>query len=138
LPEEGLTPIHDRPDYDTSLIMHLRCSRDCLISYEGNFYSVPSDYAEESVMVKVTEGGKLLVLNEDGKTVAWHTLSAGSNQRVVVPQHYEGIPFSTGRPCRAGARQVAVADLTPVPWPDAPLVEVRPLGTYEDLVELGS
>lgn len=138
LPEEGLTPIHDRPDYDTSLIMHLRCSRDCLISYEGNFYSVPSDYAEESVMVKVTEGGDLLVLNEDGKTVAWHTLSAGSNQRVVVPQHYEGIPFSTGRPCRAGARQVAVPDLTPAPWPDAPLVEVRPLGTYEDLVELGS
>ena len=37
-----------------------------------------------------------------------------------------------------GARQVAVADLTPVPWPDAPLVGVRPLGTCEDLVELGS
>ena len=32
----------------------------------------------------------------------------------------------------------AVPDLTRVPWPDAPLVEVRPLGTYEHLAELGS
>jgi transposase len=138
LPKEGLTVIHDRPDYDTSIITYLRCSRDCLISYGGNFYSVPSEYAEERVIVKATEGGEVLVLDEDGEIIAWHTLSAGSNQRVVVPRHYEGVPFSPARSRPAAARQVAVPNLSPAPWPDAPLVEARPLGIYEDLVELAS
>ena len=138
LPNEELTPIHGKPDYDTSIIAHRRCSRDCLISYEGNFYSAPADYAGQRVMVKATEGGELLVLNEHGEIVAWHTLAAGSNQRVVVAEHYEGIAASSRKQRRAGARQVAVPDLRPTPWPDAPLVQVRPLGTYQDLVELGS
>lgn len=138
LPDEGLTPILGRPDYDTSLIVHRRCSRDCLISYEGNFYSAPSDYAGHSVMVKITEGGELLVLNEYGEIVAWHILAAGSNQRVVVPEHYDAITTSARRRRRVGARQVAVPDLRPTPWPDAPLVEVRALDTYQDLVEMGS
>jgi transposase len=138
LPDEELTPIHSKPDYDTSIIAHRRCSRDCLISYEGNFYSAPSDYAGQRVMVKATEGGELLVLNEHGEIVGSHTLAVGSNQRVVVAEHYEGIAASPRRQRRAGLRQVAVPDLSPTPWPNAPLVEVRPLGTYQDLVELAS
>ena len=138
LPDEGLASIYGKPDYDTSLIVHRRCSRDCLISYEGNFYSAPSAYAGERVTVKATEDGELLVLNERGEIVAWHTLSAGSNQRVVVAEHYAGIPFSSLKPRKAGARQVSVQDLTPIPWPDAPRVEARPLATYQDLAELGA
>jgi hypothetical protein len=138
LPEEGLVPIYNKPDYDTSHIVHRRCSRDCLISYEGNFYSVPSAYAGERVMVKATEGGELLVLNENGEVVAGHSVATGSKQRVVVAEHYAGISFSSSRRRRPGAHQVPVPDLTPIPWPDAPLVEARPLGTYQDLVELAS
>lgn len=138
LPNEGLTPIGGKPDYDTSIIVHRRCSRDCLISYEGNLYSVPSEYAGERVLVKATEGGQLLALNEDGEIVAGHSLAVGSGQRVVVAEHYEGIISSSRRPRRAGARQVAAPDLRPAPWPDAPQVEARPLGIYQDIVELGS
>lgn len=138
LPYEGLTPIHGKLDYDTSLIVHRRCSRDCLVSYEGSFYSAPSDYAGQSVTVKITEGGELLVLNEHGEIVARHALATGSNQRIVVAEHYEAIATSPRRRRRVGARQVAVPDLRPTPWPDAPLVEVRALQTYQDLVELGS
>jgi transposase len=137
LAEEGLAPIYDKPDYDTSLVVHRRCSRDCLISYQGNYYSAPADYAGERMMVKVTEGGELFVINEYGEIVASHSLAAGSNQRVVIAEHHANIPFSSSRPRRAGAQQVAVPDLTPIPWPDAPSVEARPLGIYQDLVELG-
>jgi hypothetical protein len=136
LPHEGLRSIDTMPDYDTSIIVWRRCSRDCLISYEGNYYSAPAAYAGERVMVKATEGGELLVVNEHGEIVASHRLTVGSNQRVVIAEHYAGIPFSAPRRRRAGARQVGVPDLTPMPWPDAPLVEARPLANYQDLVEL--
>jgi len=136
LPDEGLRSIDSMPDYDTSIIVWRRCSRDCLISYEGNYYSAPAEYAGERVMVKATEGGELLVVNAHGEIVASHILRVGSNERVVIAEHYAGIPTSSPIQRRAGARQVAVPDLTPMPWPDAPLVEARPLGVYQDLVEL--
>jgi hypothetical protein len=135
LPDEGLVPIHTKPDYDTSLVEHRRCSRDCLISFEGNFYSVPADYATQRVIVKVSENNTLTVLNQEGEIVAWHRLAEGSNQRIVVAEHYKGVHIGTRRRSRPGAVQVSSADLTPIPWPDAPSVEVRPLGVYQDLVE---
>lgn len=136
LPEEGLMSIHDKPDYDTSLIAYRRCSRDCLISYEGNLYSVPAEYAREPVIVKVTEGGELSVLNQQGEIIAWHPLAIGSKRRIIFAEHYKGLHLSTRTPGKPGALQVAVRDLTPAPWPDALAVEVRPLGAYQDLVEM--
>jgi len=135
LPDEGLMPIHNKPDYDTSLIAHRQCSRDCLISYEGNFYSVPADYVKQRVMVKVSEDGELSVLNQQGEIIAWHRLVSGSKQRIVVAEHYKGIHLGTRRRARPGAVQVSAADLTPMPWPDAPTVEVRPLGVYQESVQ---
>lgn len=135
LPHEGLLPIHDKPDYDTSVIDHRQCSRDCLISYEGNFYSVPAQYAKKRVMIKVSESGELSVLNQEGEIIAWHRLAAGSNQRIVVAEHYEGIHLGPRRRDRPGAVQISAFDLRPISWPDAPTVEVRPLGVYQDLVE---
>jgi transposase len=138
LPDEGLTPIYDKPDYDTSHVVYRRCSRDCMVSYQGNRYSLPAAYAGQTVMVKATEEGELLVLNREGEIVAWHDVAVGSNQRVVVSQHFAAIPFSSPRQRSAGAQQVAAPDLRSMPWPDAPLVEARSLGAYQDLVELPS
>jgi transposase len=138
LPDEGLAPIYDKPDYDTSHVVYRRCSRDCAVSYQGNFYSLPAVYAGQTVMVKATEEGELLVLNREGEIVAWHHLADGSNQRVVVSEHFASIPFRSSKRRIAGAQQVAVPDLGPIPWPDAPLVEARSLGTYQDLVEFVS
>jgi transposase len=138
LPEEGLTPIYDRPDYDTSHVVYRRCSRDCLVSYQGNRYSLPAAYAGQTVMVKATPERELLVLNREGEIVAWHDVAVGSNQRVVVSEHFAGIPFSSPPARSGGAQQVASPDLRSMPWPDAPLVESRSLGAYQDLVELSS
>lgn len=136
LPEEGLMSIEDKPDYDTSLTVYRCCSRDCLISYEGNLYSVPARYATERVMVKVTEGGELSVLNQQGEIIAWHPLAVGSNRRIIAAQHYKDLHLNTRTPAKPGALQVDDPDLTPTLWPDAPAVEVRPLDAYTELVEV--
>jgi hypothetical protein len=136
LPDEGLMPIHNKPDYDTSLVDHRRCSRDCFVSYEGNFYSVPADYATQRVMVKASEDGEFTVLNQQGEIIACRRLAVGSNQRMVVAEHHKGLHLSIPSRARPGAVQIAAADLTPVPWPDAPTVEVRSLGVYQDLLEV--
>jgi transposase len=136
LPNERLTPIHNKPDYDTSLVASRLCSRDCLISYEGNLYSVPADYARKRVMIRVSEGAELSVVTLDGEIIARHRLAVGSNQRIVVAEHYQGLHMGTGSRARPGAVQVPVADLSAVPWPDAPVVEARPLAAYQDLLEM--
>jgi len=138
LRDEGLTPIYDKPDYDTSHVVYRRCSHDCMVSYQGNSYSLPAACAGQTVMVKATQERELLVLNREGEIVAWHNLAVGSNQRIIVSEHFAGISFSSPQARSAGAQQVAAPDLRPMPWPDAPLVEARSLGAYQDLVELSS
>jgi hypothetical protein len=54
LADEGLVPLIGKPDYDTSALLVRQSSRDCLISYGGNFYSVPAAYAQQQLLIKVT------------------------------------------------------------------------------------
>ena len=138
LPEERLLSIHDKPDYDTSFVTYRRCSRDCLVSYEGNLYSVPADYAGERVKVKVTESGEFTVFNEQDEVIAWHPLALGTRQRIVVAEHYQGLHLNTHQSRRPGAVQFPACDLRPAPWPDAPPVEVRSLDVYQEIAEAGS
>lgn len=137
LAEEQLQPIHSKPDYDTSLVLYRRCSHDCMISYEGNLYSVPAAYAGARLQVKVSEDDELTVLNEQGEIIAWHPLTTGTNQRIVVAEHYQGLHLNTRRRDRPGAVQVPTMDLRPAPWPDAPVVEVRSLAAYQETAEGG-
>jgi hypothetical protein len=87
-------------------------------------------------MIRVSEGAELSVLSLDGEVIARHRLAVGSNQRIVVTEHYQGLHMGTGSRGRPGAVQVPVADLSAVPWPDAPVVEARPLAAYQDLLEM--
>ena len=79
LPSEGLQPLLSKPPYDTSLITCRRSSRDCLVSYEGNYYSVPAAYAKRELLVKETEQGKLIVFTLEGEEIARHRLALGRN-----------------------------------------------------------
>lgn len=55
LPGEQLQPLADRPDYDTSLTGYRRASKDCFVSYGGNYYSVPFAYVRQLLQVRETE-----------------------------------------------------------------------------------
>ena len=91
LPHEGLKPLAGKPDYDTALVGYRRSSRDCLVSYAGNYYSVPAAHAGQQLLVRETEDEELVVLSAQGAEVARHGLAAGANQRVVVPAHYAAL-----------------------------------------------
>jgi transposase len=135
LPLEGLQPLPERCAFDTSRIAYRQSSRDCLVSYAGNYYSVPAAYVSQQLLVKETADGDVLIFSPRGDEIARHLLATGRNQRVVVPKHYAGLRAASQRPQRAGAVQVAAQSAPLAEWLVAPPVEIRPLSVYEDLLE---
>lgn len=135
LPLEGLQPLPEGGSFDTSRIAYRQSSRDCLVSYAGNYYSVPATYVGQQLMVKETAEGSVLIFSLQGDEIARHRLATGRYQRVVLPEHYAGLRTATQRPKRAGAVQIAPPSVPLAEWLVAPPVEVRPLSVYEDLLE---
>jgi transposase len=135
LPLEHLLPLDGKLDYDTSLRAFRRSTKDCFVSYDGNYYSVPAEFARKTLQVKETEDEQLILLNAEGEEIARHRLAAGRNQRVAVSTHYAHLRCASRPARRRGAIQVpapaAVVDLPP-----APEVEARPLSWYDQLVEV--
>jgi hypothetical protein len=79
----------------------------------------------------------LLFLDVAGEDIACHRLAHGHGQRIVIPTHYHDMPVSSA-PRR---RPTAVQLLSPDDWPSlppAPEVEVRPLGWYDQLLEVAA
>jgi transposase len=135
LPLEGLRPLDGKPDYDTSLITFRRSSKDCFVSYDGNYYSVPADYARKTLQVKETKDGHLIVLDTQDGEIAHHRLAEGRNLRVVVAAHYAHLRCGSRPARRRGAIQVPAPASEPF-LPAAPEVEIRPLAWYEQLMEV--
>ena len=139
LSQEGLRPVTGVPPYDTSLVGYRRASRDCLIRYAGNAYSVPARYAGQQVLAREIEDETLVILTTQGEEIARHDLASGANQRVIVPAHYAPVCAGGTRTRPADHRRgTPVRGATPssmvVLVPDAPLVEARPLADYDRLV----
>src|SRR6266702_4094572 len=72
LRSEGLQPADQAFTYDTSVLTSRRSSKDCVISYEGNLYSVPAAYARKTLQVKITEAGEVVICSEIGQELARH------------------------------------------------------------------
>jgi len=131
LAEEGLVPLLAKPDYDTSALLTRQSSRDCLISYAGNFYSLPAAYAQQQVVIKVTPTDELRILTIQGQEIACHALSRGHNERITCPEHYAPLRSrSTTLP------QVTPQDAPPQLLLGAPAVEVRALAEYDAVLEV--
>ena len=133
LADEGLQSLAGKPDYDTSLLTARRSSRDCLVSYAGNFYSVPAAYAQQHLWLKATEQGELIILTAEGGEVARHPLAQGVRERLINPAHYTGLPGAPADDVPTGAVQVRQAGLA-LDALDAPQVDIRPLSEYECLL----
>lgn len=127
LPREQLAPVPPL-QYDTSVVVLRQVSRDCLVSYAGNYYSVPAIYAGQPLLVKETEAGDLLAFNPLGELVAHHRLLSGRHQRSLIQAHY------------ASLQSLAPAGDATLGLPlmilcGAPQVEVRPLSVYAAVAE---
>jgi transposase len=136
LPKEGLQPVERALAYDTSFITTRRASRDCVISYASNLYSVPAAYAQQSLQIKVTEQEDLIICSALGQEIARHRLLHGQRERSLMPQHYQGLPVPTspvvrGRPvaCQEPPQEASTA-----PFWEAPVVEIRPLSVYDQVI----
>lgn len=66
-----------------------RVEKDCLISYAGNKYSVPSEYVGRDVAALVLD--HMLAAYFEGKQIALHKLSYSKNTLNVNKGHYESM-----------------------------------------------
>ena len=84
LPSENLSPI--LREYIIDRINVRKVEKDCLISYGGNKYSVPSEYARKYVTVIALDN--MLAAYFEGKQIALHKLSYTKNSMNVNKDHY--------------------------------------------------
>ena len=136
LPLEGLQALPKEPAFDTSRISWRQSSRDCLVAYEGSYYSVPAAYVGQRLLVKESAQGEVVIHTAQGAEIARHRLATARYQRVVQPGHYAGLQAERQRPQRAGAVQ-QISPRTPqeTAWSEAPAVEMRLLSVYDALLE---
>jgi hypothetical protein len=127
LPREQLAPVPPL-QYDTSVVVLRQVSRDCLVSYAGNYYSVPAIYAGQPLLVKETEAGDLLAFNPLGEIVAHHRLLSGRHQRSLIQAHYASLQSLA--PAGASTPGLPLMILC-----GAPQVEIRPLSVYAAVAE---
>ncbi len=131
---EGLQPADKAMSYDTSVLTTRRSSKDCFISYAGNLYSVPAAYARKTLQVKITEAEELVICSEGGDVLARHRVLFGRQERSLQAEHYRGLgrPVSGVEQTSAVQEMIRPADRTMF-W-EAPVVEVRPLSVYDQLL----
>lgn len=85
LKDEILSPL--KREYIIDKINLRRVEKDCLISYAGNKYSVPSEYVGKDVAVIVLEN--MLAAYFEGKQISIHKLSYSKNTLNVNREHYK-------------------------------------------------
>lgn len=136
LKRETLLSHKSRPLYDTSEVVTRQVSRDCYISFKGNFYSVPWVYGGKGVTVRAKPEG-LLEIWVEGHLVAFHRISKQKGQVITDHEHFKGLWAKT---CQAP--KVRIAEPEPissgslmVPHLVIPQVEVRPLSVYAKLID---
>ena len=84
LKKESLSPL--KREYIIDKINLRRVQKDCLISYAGNQYSVPSEYVGKDVAVVALDN--MLAAYHEGKQIALHRLSYQKKDMVVNAHHY--------------------------------------------------
>jgi transposase len=138
----ALMPLPDYP-YMVAERFLRRVGRDCLISFEASWYSVPARQVRPGQRVEVRVEADTLTIHATGggPLLATHARAARRGSWVIDPRHWDGLPdghtratvieFPTRSP--AGARTVddraGGGDVTRLPGADV-VVAVRPLTDY--------
>ena len=67
-----------------------KATKDCLIAFGGNRYSVPYLYAGQDVWVRISKGLYVTVQSNTGKIIATHALLSDKGQVIINKEHYRG------------------------------------------------
>lgn len=120
-----LHSVGNRPPYPNAEEETRRVARDAYVSWQGSRYSVPWRYAGRDVWVCEHDGRVQIYFGAE--TIAIHERT-GRHQVVTQAEHHRGIPLNTPQSDKI------VVHLRET----APVVEVRPLTTYENAVMGGA
>lgn len=126
---ETLTPLAGLAPYRIERSPQRWVSRDCLVNFETNRYSVPWRLVGQAVEVALI--GHELHLLQAGVRVARHALCAGKYQVIRDPEHFAGLLRVTPAAPRASAPTLRTGSLESLE------VEVRDLAVYEAAAEGG-
>lgn len=121
LEEKDLLQAFGRPAYIIQERAVRHVSKDCLVAYETNRYSVPYPLAGKHVEVQAED--ERIKIYHNGELIVSHTRLAGSFQSRMDKAHYWGI----FKPAKPNTESTPVDD-----------VQVRDLAVYEDLLEGGA
>ncbi len=66
-----------------------KVTSDCLISFQGNKYSVPHHFVGKHVWVRVSKGCTVQVYSPSGKLIATHQLGLSKGTTVMRDEHYK-------------------------------------------------
>lgn len=66
-----------------------KVQKDCLISFENNKYSVPSNFVGRNVVV--TKIGSILNVYCNSEKIASHPISIEKNKMIINPNHYKSL-----------------------------------------------
>jgi transposase len=105
-----------------------KVSRDAYVSYLGNRYSVPYQYAGRSVTLEIQ--GEQMTIRLGSDVICSHNLVPGHARMIREKEHFKGL-LSLAMKCNSQCRTRS-KPLFRVIGPD---VEHRPLSVYENFVE---
>lgn len=124
-----LLPWNTKPLYQVKQWELREVSKDCLISYRQNRYSVPYRYAGQRVKIHETNE-TMLEIYDEYERIAVHPLAEGRHQLTMSPEHYQGL-VGTKKEQETNPHGLATPD-SPTPTSN---VEGRSLAVYAALEE---
>lgn len=88
--QQTLGPLPAKHLYQTAVI-HRKVSSDSFVSFGGNKYSVPVEYACKNILVRFIYGYRLMIYDKQERLI--HTVETSTEKGVVVsnPEHYAAI-----------------------------------------------
>jgi hypothetical protein len=116
--------------YDLTEICYREVFKDCHFSYKGNKYSVPHQYANKEVTLKLSENSiKIFYRNIQ---IAEHEIVLDKGLFVTRAEHFEGLELNYNIKKKALPKEPEV-DVFRFPVLD---VQTRDLSAYEELLDV--
>jgi len=109
-----------------------KVSNDCFVSYLGNKYSVPWQYALRHVTLLIHDGK--FDVDVAGKVLCTHEVKAGSGGMIKVKEHFAGLYKDIRDRNRLPMEKPQIQTKLPI----LPIVEQRPLSEYNQFCDLKS
>lgn len=117
------------PDYQTSPFVIRYSTKDQLIQYKQNFYSVPKEFAWRKLFLReVNEQGNFFVnIYSQDILITQHNLCTGRGQRIENPKHFE-------TNAKSKLTQSLPHKIKTKTWQILPEIDTRPLEYYDRLI----